>query len=280
MNEKLLIIHADDAGMAYSENKATQNGLLAGSLSSTSLMVPCPWFYDMAQFCLNHPELDYGIHLTLTGEWKTYPFRPITPADQIPSLVDAQGFFYPKRAAIRDGAVLNEVYLELKNQIEFALSMGLKPSHLDSHMYTLGVRQDLIELYQALGKEYHLPIVLSKKLIAYTGESPSDFNLPKQGCWESIHMGSFKEFENEGLSHYYDQVLDQLKPGISLLLVHPAMESAEMDQITLDHPNFGAKWRAEDAAYFTSEHCAQKLRENSIKLIDFRHPELLSLLGA
>lgn len=92
MNEKLLIIHADDAGMAYSENKATQNGLLAGSLSSTSLMVPCPWFYDMAQFCLNHTELDYGIHLTLTGEWKTYPIRPITPADQIPSLVDAQGF--------------------------------------------------------------------------------------------------------------------------------------------------------------------------------------------
>jgi len=93
-------------------------------------------------------------------------------------------------------------------------------------------------------------------------------------------MGSFEEFENEGLSHFYDQVLDQLKPGISLLLVHPALESAEMDQITLDHPNFGAKWRAEDAAYFTSEHCTQKLRENSIKLIDFRHPELLSLLGA
>jgi len=45
-----LIIHADDAGLAWSENKATQKGLLEGSINSTSLMVPCPWFYEMAQF--------------------------------------------------------------------------------------------------------------------------------------------------------------------------------------------------------------------------------------
>ena len=280
MNKKYLIIHADDAGMAWSENKATQIGLLEGSINSTSLMVPCPWFFEMAQFCLEHPEVDYGIHLTLTGEWKTYPFRPITPLDQIPSLVNHQGYFYPKRAAIRDSAILEEVYLELKNQIEFALSLGLKPTHLDSHMYTLGVRQDLIDLYQKLGKEYNLPIVLSKKLISYTGESATAFKLPEKGCWESIYMGSFDEFSNRGLAHIYDHFLDNLSEGFSLLLIHPALKSAEMEQIAIDHPNFGEQWRAEDAAYFTSEHCANKLRENSIELIDFRHPELLNFLGA
>jgi predicted glycoside hydrolase/deacetylase ChbG (UPF0249 family) len=280
MKKKYLIIHADDAGMAWSENKATQIGLLEGSINSTSLMVPCPWFFEMAQFCLEHPEVDYGIHLTLTGEWKTYPFRPITPLDQIPSLVNHQGYFYPKRSAIRDGAILEEVYLELKNQIEFALSLGLKPTHLDSHMYTLGVRQDLIDLYQKLGKEYNLPIVLSKKLISYTGESATAFKLPEKGCWESIYMGSFDEFSNRGLTHFYDHFLDNLSEGFSLLLIHPALKSAEMEQIAVDHPNFGDQWRAEDAAYFKSEHCANKLRENSIELIDFRHPELLSFLGA
>jgi len=280
MNKKYLIIHADDAGMAWSENKATQIGLLEGSINSTSLMVPCPWFFEMAQFCLEHPEVDYGIHLTLTGEWKTYPFRPITPLDQIPSLVNHQGYFYPKRTAIRDGAILEEVYLELKNQIEFALSLGLKPTHLDSHMYTLGVRQDLIDLYQKLGKEYNLPIVLSKKLISYTGESATAFKLPEKGCWESIYMGSFDEFSNRGLAYFYDHFLDNLSEGFSLLLIHPALKSAEMEQIAVDHPNFGDQWRAEDAAYFSSEHCANKLRENSIELIDFRHPELLSFLGA
>ena len=134
MNKKFLIVHADDAGMAWSQNKATQIGLLKGSISSTSLMVPCPWFYEMAQFCLTYPEVDYGIHLTLTGEWKTYPTRPITPVNKIPSLVNSEGFFYPKRTDVRDFAKIDEVYLELKNQIEHALFLGLKPTHLDSHM--------------------------------------------------------------------------------------------------------------------------------------------------
>ena len=86
--KKYLMIHADDAGLACSENLATQQGMLKGSINSTSLMVPCPWFYEMAQFAIKNPSLDFGIHLTLTGEWKTYPFRPITPVNQIPSLVD------------------------------------------------------------------------------------------------------------------------------------------------------------------------------------------------
>ncbi|MDA9015870.1 polysaccharide deacetylase family protein [Flavobacteriaceae bacterium] len=280
MTNKYLIIHADDAGMAWSENKATQIGLLQGSITSCSLMVPCPWFYEMAQFCLKNPQVDYGIHLTLTGEWKTYPFRSITPANQIPSLVNSHGYFYPKRAAIRDGAVLAEVYLELKNQIEYALALGLKPTHLDSHMYTLGVRQDLIDLYQDLGREYKLPIVLSKKLIAYTGESPMNFQLPDKGCWEAIYMGSYDEFQNQGLANFYDQLLDNLEEGVSLILIHPALPSDEMKQITIDHPNFGARWRAIDADYFTSKHCQKKLEENAIELIDFRNPKILNILGA
>jgi len=280
MNKKFLIVHADDAGMAWSQNKATQIGLLKGSISSTSLMVPCPWFYEMAQFCLTYPEVDYGIHLTLTGEWKTYPTRPITPVNKIPSLVNSEGFFYPKRTDVRDFAKIDEVYLELKNQIEHALFLGLKPTHLDSHMYTLGVRQDLIDLYQGLGKEYSLPIVLSKKLIAYTGESVTDFKLPKKGCLENIYMGSFETYQTIGLQQYYDDILDRLADGVSLLLIHPALKSAEMDQITLDHPNFGALWIADDAAYFSSLHCQTKLKENAIELIDFKSPQILNLLDA
>ena len=279
-SKKQLIIHADDAGLAWSENKATQVGMLKGSISSTSLMVPCPWFHEMAQFCLQQPELDYGIHLTLTGEWKTYPCRSITAPAKIPSLVDKQGHFYPKRKHIRDSAVLEEVELELTNQIEYALSLGLKPSHLDSHMYTLGVRQDLLDLYQKLGARYLIPIILSEKLIAYTGEPPSKFNLPTEKCIESIYMASFQEFEGKGLTAHYDSILDNLPEGLSLLLIHPAIASEEMNQITLDHPNFGAAWRAEDAHYFTSETCKDKLAKNNIEIVNFKSPIVLNHLGA
>jgi predicted glycoside hydrolase/deacetylase ChbG (UPF0249 family) len=146
--KKYLIIHADDVGMSWAENHATQSGMLKGIITSTSLMVPCPWFFEMTQFCLDNPDLDYGIHLTLTGEWKTYPFKPCLEANRIHSLVDSRGCFYPKKETVRDQASINEVYLEHKRQIQIVLDMGLQTSHLDFHMYTLGVRQDLLELFQ------------------------------------------------------------------------------------------------------------------------------------
>jgi len=279
-SKKQLIIHADDAGLAWSENNATQIGMLKGSISSTSLMVPCPWFYEMAQFSLKNPELDCGIHLTLTGEWKSYPFKPITPNYKIPSLVDKNGYFYSKRENIRDHAIIDEVRLELKNQIEYAFSLGIKPSHLDSHMYTLGLRQDLVDLYQDLGNEYKLPVILSKTLISYTGEDPSKFNIDSNKCFESIFMASFNEFKNQGLKVHYDNILDSLPEGLSIILIHPALESKEMQQITVNHPNFGATWRAEDARYFTSKACSDKLIENNIQLVTFKSPEVLKILGA
>jgi predicted glycoside hydrolase/deacetylase ChbG (UPF0249 family) len=280
MGKKYLIIHADDAGLAWSQNKATQKGLLEGSISSTSLMVPCPWFYEMAQFCLNNPQLDYGIHLTLTGEWKTYPFRPISAAQKVPSLVNQNGHLFPKRHHIRDQAKVDEVRLELKAQIDFALSLGLKPSHLDPHMYTLGVRQDLLDLYQELGETYRLPIVLNSELISLSGEDPSQFNFPREHCFENIFMPSFKNFEEEGLTEYYNRTLDHLPEGVSMFLIHPALESQEMKQITIDHPNFGAQWRAEESEYFCSEALVKKLKENKIELVNWKSPVVLNHWGA
>ena len=278
--KKYLIIHADDAGLCWSENKATQMGMTKGSISSTSLMVPCPWFYNMAQFCLEHPEIDYGIHLTLTGEWKTYPFKPITSKEYIPSLVDRNGHLPMKRAAIRDYAKTEEVRLELRNQIEYALSLGLQPSHLDSHMYTLGLRQDLIDLYIELGKEYQLPIILSKKLIDYTGEDSAKFKINDKNCIESLFMASFIEFEGIGLAAFYEKAIQEIQSGLSIFLIHPAILNEEIRQVTLDHPNFGAVWRSQDADFFNSKKCKKLLEKNNIELVNFKSPEVLSLLGA
>lgn len=267
---KYLMIHADDAGLSIAHNRATQAGMLQGSISSCSLMVPCPWFYEMAQFCLSNPNLDYGIHLTLTGEWKHFPTRPLCPATQVPSLVDPNGYFFPKRQTVVSQAKKEEVYLELKTQIEFAMALGLNPTHLDSHMYTLGIRQDLIEVYQQLGTEYQLPIHMNKDLIRQSRMNPDDFVLNEKHCVENTFMGSWDIFTGQGLTAYYDQVLDNLPNGLSILLIHPAYAGEEMAAITIDHPNFGDAWREEDATYFNSEHCAKKIIENNIQLIGWQ----------
>ena len=274
------MIHADDAGLAWSENQATQIGMLEGSISSTSLMVPCPWFYEMAQFFLHHPTLDYGIHLTLTGEWKTYPFTPCLSAKKVPSLVNELGFFYTKREPVKIHAKTNEVYLELKKQIEISLNIGLQPSHLDSHMYTLGLRQDLIEVYKRLSKEFKLPILLSKNLIRHTGVNPDNFEIHNSQFFESIFMASFKDFKNGGLFKYYDKLLENLPTGLSILLIHPALKSNEMDKITENHPNFGGFWRSQDADYFSSAACKEKLEKNNIELVNWKSPIVLSQMGA
>ena len=279
-SSKFLMIHADDAGLAWSGNKATQEGMINGSISSMSIMVPCPWFYEMAKFCLQNPELDYGIHLTLTGEWENYPFFPSSSPTMIPSLVNDYGYFHPKRNLIRDNSKAEEVYLELKTQIETALKLGLQPSHLDSHMYTLGLRQDLIDVYIKLGEEFDLPILLSKKLIRVAGENPDNFIIPESQCLESIFMASFDEFQKYGLSQFYDNLLDKLPEGLSIILIHPALASKEMDQITINHPNFGAKWRSEDATYFSSNACKEKLEKNKIELVNWKDPIVLNQLGA
>ena len=274
------MIHADDAGLSWAENKATQIGMTKGSINSTSLMVPCPWYYEMAKFCLSNPKLDYGIHLTLTGEWKNYPFKPCANPNKVKSLINEYGYFHPKRDLIKKNAKAEEVYIELKTQIEIALKMGLNPSHLDSHMYTLGLRQDLIDVYIKLGEEYKLPIFLSKKLIKLVGEDPNIFVFPESKCFESIFMGSYDIFQSKGLFNFYDDVIDELDEGISFVLIHPGLKSDEMDQITLDHPNFGSNWRSKDYKYFTSERCKRKLKENSIELINWKSPVILNYLGA
>jgi predicted glycoside hydrolase/deacetylase ChbG (UPF0249 family) len=152
-NSKLLIIHADDAGLSHSENMATIQALEKGIVNSYSIMVSCPWFYEMAQYAKNNPNVDNGIHLTLTCEWENYRFGPVLPASEVPSLVDADGYFYKTRQELRRCASVEDVAKELNAQIEKAYKFGLQPTHIDSHMYSVGANPEFLTIYRALGKK-------------------------------------------------------------------------------------------------------------------------------
>ncbi len=98
-DSKLLIVHADDVGVTHSVNAATIKALDTGLVNSASLMVPCPWFPEIADYAKSHPTVDFGLHLTLTSERVYYRWGPVASKDKVPSLIDENGYFHHDWAA-------------------------------------------------------------------------------------------------------------------------------------------------------------------------------------
>lgn len=266
-NTKLLIIHADDAGLSHSENRATIKALESGIVNSYSIMVPCPWFHEMAVYARNNPQIDNGIHLTLTCEWENYKFGPVLPVSEVPSLVDENGHFFKKREALKQNALVEHVEKELIAQIEKALKFGLKPTHIDSHMFSVGASPEFFKIYRNLGTKYNLPILVNEQLMHMVGLDP-DVNL-EEGDFkvDMAYVAEYPYFEKGKLSEYYSQVLDNLTIGINVVLIHTAFDDDEMKGVTVNHPNFGSEWRQIDFDFFTNEATRSKLKENNIELI-------------
>lgn len=264
---KLLMIHADDAGLSHSENMATIKSLQKGIVNSYSIMIPCPWFYEMAVFAKNNPQFDSGIHLTLTCEWENYKFGPVLPASKVPSLVDENGNFFKKRKQLRENATNLDVKKELRAQIEKAIKFGLKPSHIDSHMYSVAAKPEFFQIYKDLGVEYNLPVPIYKEMMDAVGldvETNIDEN---DIVINKLHLGKFEDFEKGKLENYYESVFHNLSTGLNLLILHPAFNDNEMKGITINHPNFGSEWRQIDFDYFTSQDAKIKLKEYNIELV-------------
>src|SRR5437868_13099566 len=151
---RLLIVHADDVGMAHSVNRATFEALEKVWITSASILVPCPWFPEAARFTKTHPDLDLGIHLALNSEWTDFRWGLVSAKDRVPSLLDDQGYMPLLEDMVVQKAKLPEVQAELREQIERARAFGVQPSHLDTHMATLARSAPLFQTYVDTGREY------------------------------------------------------------------------------------------------------------------------------
>lgn len=267
---KLLIIHADDAGLSHSENQATIKALETGSVNSYSIMVACPWFFEMATFAKNNPSYDCGIHLTLTCEWENYKFGPVLPITEVSSLVDQHGYFYKTRKDFKNNAKPAEIKKELIAQIDKALQFGIKPTHLDSHMCSIGVTPEILEIYKELGKTYNLPVFINKEFAESISLSTEKYNFNDTLLTDNLLIGHFSDFEKGELRSSYAKALDNIQTGFNIFLLHPAFDDREMQGITINHPNFGSSWRQIDFDFFTSNECKSKLKENNIQLITWK----------
>ena len=89
--DKLLIINGDDTGMCHAANDATVDSLERGLMTSATILVPCPWFTEIARYAKANPKMDFGIHLAHTSEWQVYRWGPGASRDRVPGLVDKEG---------------------------------------------------------------------------------------------------------------------------------------------------------------------------------------------
>jgi len=265
---KLVIIHGDDLGETHAVNAAAIKALEAGSINSASLMVPCPWFPEIADYARSHPGADFGLHLTLTSERVYYRWGPVAPADKVPSLLDENGYFHhdwDKNQHINP----KEVEIELRAQIERALAMGVRPTHLDSHQYRLIVNgKDLFDVMVRVAHEYKLPVFVTRDWFAdhpYLEASlgPDDIVLD-----HTVTIGP--EVLPEKWAEFYISALKNLKPGVTEFVIHPGFDDEELRAATRERSTWGSGWRQRDFDFFSSNQFRQILAQENVKLITWR----------
>jgi predicted glycoside hydrolase/deacetylase ChbG (UPF0249 family) len=265
---KLLIVHADDVGVTHSVNAATIKALDTGLVNSASLMVPCPWFPEIADYAKSHPTIDFGLHLTLTSERVYYRWGPVAPKDKVPSLVDENGYFHHDWDAVAK-IIPKEVELELRAQIERAYAMGVRPTHLDSHQYRLYENgKDLFDVVLRLAHEYKLPVFVARDWFAdhpylESSMTPADIVLDHT---VTISPG----VPPEKWADFYKAALKNLQPGVTEFVIHLAFANDEMTAATRERDTWGAAWRQRDFDFFTSQEFRRLLQEQNIKLVTWR----------
>lgn len=278
LNQRHVIIHADDAGMSHSVNRATIDAMERGIVSSASIMVPCPWFPEIAKYAAAHPEKDFGVHLTLNAEWDLYRWGPVANRNRVSSLIDEHGYLWDNVAQVAEHAKAEEVEIELRAQIERAIEFGVPISHLDTHMGAVFCRPDVAEVYFKLGVEFDLPVLLIR---------PTSENGVAERFPDASKMVSMLESKGlpvlDALYQYYDrkpyeerkakyiQTLRELPVGVSEIIIHCGYADSELRNITSS-----VQTRDGDRRIFMDEDLKTETEKQRIKVINWREFRELS----
>ncbi len=261
---KLLIIHADDLAVAHSEDAASFDALDKHAATSASIMVPCPWLTEVADYAKAHPDADLGLHLTLTSEWQTYRWGPVSAKDQVPSLLDPSGYLWTDTPQAAAAIKAGQVEKEIRAQIDRAIAMGIHPTHLDSHMGALFTQPDLFGVYVKVAREYKLPF------LAFIGPStpPALASLlsSNDALIDGVEIAD-PSVRAADWKNFYANAIRNLKPGITEIIVHLGYDDAELRAVMVGHDDYGAAWRQRDYNVITSPEFKQLLEDNHVVLI-------------
>jgi predicted glycoside hydrolase/deacetylase ChbG (UPF0249 family) len=276
-DDRVAIVHADDIGMCHAANAALQQSWGYGLLTSCAVMVPCPWFPEAAAFARATPGMDMGVHITLTSEWDSFRWGPISTRDRASGLLDDEGYFWRSVPELVAHARPEAVAAEMRAQVEAALRAGIDVTHIDAHMGA-ALQSPFIEAYVALATEFRVPAFvphLSDEALMRQGASAADRKLFRRlldgmtaaGLPQIDHwFGAWGRAPEANLLQGFRAAFASVEPGITHLLCHPSLAGDELLAIT---PR-GWLERAADAQAFQIPDFAAYLNEIGVRRIGYR----------
>ncbi|MFN2567303.1 MAG: ChbG/HpnK family deacetylase [Gemmatimonadaceae bacterium] len=256
-----MIIRSDDAGMSHSVNMALQRLVEAGLPVSVSVIFPGPWYQETVEILKRHPAVAVGIHLTLNSEWKNYRWGPVSGRSAVPTLVDADGYFFPSSEALyRNRPDPREVEKELRAQIERALRSGLKIDYVDYHMGTAVRYPEFREVTERLAREFDLGM---SGYFGETMESPQYWAPPRSKADSLVAL------------------IDRVKPGFNVVVTHVGIDDAELgalvDMNTANPLADMSKNRQGELDALTSQRFTEAIKARNVRLMTYR--QLIEMQG-
>ena len=250
---KVVIFHVDDVGMSHNSNLGAIKAVEDGVATSLSIMMPCPWVPEYAAYLKAHPNTDAGIHLTHTSEWKNYRWGPVAGKSVVPGLIDPAGYLWKSVQDVMANATADEVEAEIRAQIDKALSMGIKPTHLDSHMGTCFTPQ-FLDRYVKVGIEKKIPILIFGGHMQHIGKQVGPLRPMVVSIAEMVWQAGLPVIDDLVTSptkakDYNEKkaelkkLLRDMKPGITEIIVHCTVQTEVFSHISGSGPNREAELR-------------------------------------
>jgi predicted glycoside hydrolase/deacetylase ChbG (UPF0249 family) len=243
-----LIINAYDLGLTPGCNAGIVQALTTGIVSDTTIMINTDHAQAAVALLKESGISQAGLHLNLTFG------VPVSPLEEVPSLVDDNGRFHRKIA--QSVKLLNpqEVELELRAQIAKFLSTGLRLTHLDSHHHAHSY-PELLDIVVSLARQLNTPLrqtsaAVKQKIISAGVTTADNFSL---GFYE---QGATRENLQQIILSHGDGVLE--------IMCHPA----QGEKLIYEISNYNS-CREKELAILTTPEMKDFLRTNAVELISF-----------
>ncbi len=276
---RVVILHADDVGMCHGANQAFLDLARAGRIDCGSVMVPCPWFPEIARAAKADPSLDLGVHLTLTSEWYGYRWGPVAVRSAASGLMDEDGYFHRDCLLLRAAVDPMAAEEEMQAQIERALSAGMDVTHLDTHMGAALV-PELLHGTLRLARRYDLPLLLPRDLSSY-------LSVLRMG---EVDPGPYREavaeLDASGLpvvdrfamtpgvpaaqsESAYAALVTPAEPGLTYVALHPN-DGKDIGDVIRDHPHAQTHWRTDEVRLFGDGTCDAAIARAGVRRLGMR----------